>query len=104
MLNFMCTALKNYFLLYKIRFRRSLRNQELYLLSPYVNKELETRSFSRQLLKADSEVSGYFQGDFDKNNSEIKVLLTTKGEEYQNIVSLFTPKQEEHWFYQNFSL
>lgn len=30
MLNFMCTALKNYFLLSKIRFWKSLRNQELF--------------------------------------------------------------------------
>lgn len=63
-----------------------------------MNKELHTKAFSSQLLKANSEVSEHSQGDFDKNNSEVKVLLPTKGEEYQNIVSLFTPKQEECWF------
>lgn len=55
MLNFMCTALKNYFLLSKIRFRKSLGNQELFqhtFAVPVWTRSWWLMSFSRQILRA----------------------------------------------------
>lgn len=97
MLNFMCTALENCFLLSKIRFRKRLRNQELYLLGPYVNKELEIWG-SWQLLRTSTEISGYSQAEFDENISEIKVLLPTKAERVKTLQVLLLPNKRNTSF------
>lgn len=48
-----------------------------------------------QMPRVHTEVSGYSQSEFHTTHSEIKELLTTKGEKCcQNLASLFTPKQE----------
>lgn len=104
MLNFMCTALKNYFLLSKIRFRKSLGNQDLFqhtFAVPLWTRSRWLMSFSRQILRAllvdtlRAELMWTTQRSRTAPNKRRKVL--------SNLAILFTPKQREHWFYRETS-
>lgn len=80
MLNFMCTALKNCILLFKIRFRKSLGNQELFEPTFPVPSQRVAGDLHHWTEKTEGIVSGYPQGRFDVNIFKIKDLLQQRKE------------------------